>query len=158
MINLLSPVCVLLQYKQIIGLRTVANEADMILKPASFLVLLEETVDNYSIDFSHFQVLYFIEPLRCCLESHLCSKEFCLACEMGLLFHMLDQSKGQTCQVGYLHSSILNAWQVVYSDMVPAWVLGCINFALPPWKQVTVTFIARPAADILALERSITVA
>eukprot|EP00123_Amoebidium_parasiticum_P015853 comp23175_c1_seq1/m.37544 comp23175_c1_seq1/g.37544 ORF comp23175_c1_seq1/g.37544 comp23175_c1_seq1/m.37544 type:complete len:1228 (-) comp23175_c1_seq1:377-4060(-) len=44
------------------------------------------------------QVLYFLAPFRAHVLSHLCEKEFCLSCELGFLFHMLDLAKGENCQ------------------------------------------------------------
>lgn len=44
------------------------------------------------------QVLYFLEPMRATMQSHLCDREFCLSCELGFLFLMLDRSDGRSCQ------------------------------------------------------------
>lgn len=44
------------------------------------------------------QVLYFIEPMRVLLQEHLCPRESCLSCELGLLFATLDRAHGASCQ------------------------------------------------------------
>jgi PAB-dependent poly(A)-specific ribonuclease subunit 2 len=44
------------------------------------------------------QLLYFIPPLRRQIADHLCLRESCVCCELSFLFHMMDSSKGKSCE------------------------------------------------------------
>ncbi|XP_050421716.1 PAN2-PAN3 deadenylation complex catalytic subunit PAN2 isoform X2 [Adelges cooleyi] len=55
------------------------------------------------------QVLYFLDPLRKILMSHICQEEFCLSCELSFLFYMMSMSKGMPCHSGNFLRALRNA-------------------------------------------------
>lgn len=58
------------------------------------------------------QMLFFIWPFRELVKTHIrasCTKEPCIACELGFLFRMLENSRGVNCQA----SNLLRAFGLV---------------------------------------------
>lgn len=71
-------------------------------------------------NFCSSQVLYFLEPLRHTILSHLCHSEFCLSCELGLLFRMLDVSagRGTPCHAGNFLRALRNAHEAAALGLI----------------------------------------
>eukprot|EP00761_Pharyngomonas_kirbyi_P001144 gb/GECH01001145.1/.p1 GENE.gb/GECH01001145.1/~~gb/GECH01001145.1/.p1 ORF type:complete len:1203 (+),score=269.53 gb/GECH01001145.1/:1-3609(+) len=58
---------------------------------------LDNRLENSYIN-PYLQVLFSLRPLRIAAMNHLCNKQFCLFCELGFLFYMLEQVKGGVCK------------------------------------------------------------
>jgi len=58
--------------------------------------LLNLLPNSYIVEF--IQVLYHLEPLRKHILNHICMRELCITCELGFLFHMMNQSRGATAE------------------------------------------------------------
>ncbi|OZJ05811.1 hypothetical protein BZG36_00878 [Bifiguratus adelaidae] len=85
-----------------------------------------ETHIAHSYCNSLLQALHFTLPLRAIAKHHIstsCNKENCLCCELGFLFRMLEDCKGQNCQA----SNFLRA----FSTIPQAGALGLFEPEVP---------------------------
>ncbi len=91
---------------------------------------LENTLTNVYVN-AAVQALYFTPPLRHSMLKHNCSREECISCELGFLFHMIDLGgPGMACEAGNFTK--------VFSKMANAEALGLLDGkgSLPPSQRI----------------------
>jgi len=96
---------------------------------------------------SYLQLLYFTPPLRLICKSHIrmsCYREFCLACELGFLFCMLDDAKGMNCQA----SNFLKS----FAKKPQAQALGLLDHGVNPKYAEMIQGFTRFILDHVSME------
>eukprot|EP00040_Diaphanoeca_grandis_P023802 m.130004 g.130004 ORF g.130004 m.130004 type:complete len:1203 (-) comp29449_c0_seq2:380-3988(-) len=64
------------------------------------------------------QVFYFLGPVKKLAQQHSCDNEFCLVCELGFLFHNMDQVPGTNCQATNFLRAFRTVPQAVGLDLI----------------------------------------
>lgn len=91
---------------------------------------LENTLTNVYVN-AAVQALYFTPPLRHAILKHNCTREECISCELGFVFHMIDLGgPGMACEAGNFTK--------VFSKMANAEALGLLDgkCSLPPSQRI----------------------